>query len=166
MAPIFRDDQLRLRHLPDLMSQISGSYPRRVSAQPRTCFGLSDTTSSNCLRVTSPSSCCGYSVLGGTAMPLQRGILRCLPGHPQLNHAQHQRGRFNHHSSFCRSFPAPIDNTHARTSSDTPGGLCNPNRSCRNREMRHMSTISTAARRPISTNTTRRGVKISHYPRA
>ena len=105
MAPIFRDDQLRLRHLPDLMSQISGSYPRRVSAQPRTCFGLSDTTSSNCLRVTSPSSCCGYSVLGGTAIPLQRRILRCLPNHPQLNLAQHQRGRFNQQLVFLPILP-------------------------------------------------------------
>ena len=33
--PTFRDDQLRLRQLPDLMSQISGSYPRSVSAQPK-----------------------------------------------------------------------------------------------------------------------------------
>ena len=134
MAPIFRDDQLRLRHLPDLMSQISGSYPRRVSAQPRTCFGLSDTTSSNCLRVTSPSSCCGYSVLGGTAIPLQRRILRCLPNHPQLNLVQHQRGRFNQQLVFLPILPRANRHPHARTSSDTPGGLCNPNRRCRNRE--------------------------------
>lgn len=163
MTPIFRDDQLRLRQLPDLMSQHFGVVSAQLLGATATLFRferhnlvklLESNQSQLVLRIFS-SRRHGYEIPTANSE---------MSSEPTATQSRAASTRPLQPTTRLSAEPSPRQSTTPTPEPHPthPAASATPIAVVEIGNMQHMSPISTAARKPISTNTTRQGVKISN----